>query len=225
MAVNAAAPFLLCSRLKPLLAKAAAAATASNGDGGGTPEQNNEQQNGVGIVVPLLCAACVRAGKHLAPRGDKCDRCVQRRADCHPPRAQATGVRNDDRAGARRRAGVRYSHVINVSALEGKFNVGKKSTAHPHTNMGKAALNMMTHTCSRDFISSHVLVNCVDTGWVTDMAPLGIGAVAKTHKTHVGPPLDEEDGAARVTDPIYTHITEGSTEHGMFFKDYHHSSW
>ena len=91
--------------------------------------------------------------------------------------------------------------------------------------MAKAALNMMTHTCARDFISSHILVNCVDTGWVTDMAPLGKGAVAKTHKTHVGPPLDEQDGAARVTDPIYSFVTEGSTMHGVFFKDYHPSPW
>ena len=80
---------------------------------------------------------------------------------------------------------VRYSHVINVSALEGKFHVGKKSSAHPHTNMAKAALNMMTLTCAQDFISDHILVNCVDTGWVTDMAPLGVGAKAKTHRTHV----------------------------------------
>lgn len=32
--------------------------------------------------------------------------------------------------------GVR-SHVVNVTALEGKFNVGKKSGGHPHTNMAK----------------------------------------------------------------------------------------
>jgi NAD(P)-dependent dehydrogenase (short-subunit alcohol dehydrogenase family) len=89
-------------------------------------------------------------------------------------------------------ASERYTHVINVSALEGKFSVGKKSAAHPHTNMGKAALNMMTLTCARDFLKSKILVNAVDTGWVTDMAPLGQGAKAKTHATHVGPPLDEE---------------------------------
>jgi NAD(P)-dependent dehydrogenase (short-subunit alcohol dehydrogenase family) len=26
-----------------------------------------------------------------------------------------------------------YSHIVNVTALEGKFNVGKKSGGHPHT--------------------------------------------------------------------------------------------
>ena len=39
-----------------------------------------------------------------------------------------------------------WGHVVNVSALEGKFAVGKKSTRHPHTNMSKAALNMLTFT-------------------------------------------------------------------------------
>ena len=119
----------------------------------------------------------------------------------------------------------RYTHVINVSALEGKFHVGKKSSAHPHTNMAKAALNMMTLTCAQEFIKDHILVNCVDTGWVTDMAPMGSGAKAKTHRTHVGPPLDEEDGAARVLDPIFTHLSDGSTAHGVFYKDYKQSPW
>ena len=40
-------------------------------------------------------------------------------------------------------------------------------------------------------------MNAVDTGWVTDMAPGGLGARAATHETHVGPPLDETDGAAK----------------------------
>lgn len=71
----------------------------------------------------------------------------------------------------------------------------------------------------------HILVNCVDTGWVTDMAPMGSGAKAKTHRTHVGPPLDEEDGAARVLDPIFTHLADGSTTHGVFYKDYKQSPW
>ena len=63
-------------------------------------------------------------------------------------------------------------------ALEGKFSVGKKSSAHPHTNMGKAALNMLTLTCAKDYAKDKILVNCVDTGWVTDMAPGGVGAKA-----------------------------------------------
>ena len=106
-----------------------------------------------------------------------------------------------------------WSHMVNVSALEGKFSVGKKGGGHPHTNMAKAALNMMTCTSAQTLAQDHILVNCVrahtcpvriypqrtllgmraqvDTGWVTDMAPGGVGAKAETHATHVGPPLDE----------------------------------
>ena len=59
-----------------------------------------------------------------------------------------------------------------MSALEGKFSVKKKGAGHPHTNMGKAALNMLTHTSAQDYYARHrVLMNCVDTGWVTDNAP------------------------------------------------------
>ena len=36
--------------------------------------------------------------------------------------------------------------IINVSAMEGVFHRQKKSSHHAHTNMAKAALNMMTRT-------------------------------------------------------------------------------
>ncbi len=39
-------------------------------------------------------------------------------------------------------------------ALEGKFSVKNKSSGHPHTNMAKAALNMMTHTACKDAMTS-----------------------------------------------------------------------
>ena len=120
-----------------------------------------------------------------------------------------------------------WGHVINVSALEGKFAVGKKSTAHPHTNMSKAALNMLTFTCARDYFGKGVLVNAVDTGWVTDNAPGGLGAKARCHETHVAPPLDDDDGASRVLDPIFRHLNTAGEwrQHGFFFKDYEVSSW
>ena len=72
MAANAVAPFVLCSRLLPLLSP-----LLSPGD-----DQSN-----------------MPAGPNSAPWG----------------------------------------HIINVSALEGKFAVGKKGAGHPHTNMSKAA--------------------------------------------------------------------------------------
>ena len=120
-----------------------------------------------------------------------------------------------------------FGHIINVSALEGKFSVGKKGSGHPHTNMSKAALNMLTCTSASGLYQERVLVNAVDTGWITDMAPGGVGAVAATHETHVGPPLDAIDGAARVLDPIFSHANDPERwlVRGKFFKDYFISNW
>jgi NAD(P)-dependent dehydrogenase (short-subunit alcohol dehydrogenase family) len=39
--------------------------------------------------------------------------------------------------------------IVNVSAMEGKF-YRYKTPNHPHTNMGKAALNMLTRTSAAD---------------------------------------------------------------------------
>eukprot|EP00930_Biecheleria_cincta_P069168 TRINITY_DN56946_c0_g1_i1.p1 TRINITY_DN56946_c0_g1~~TRINITY_DN56946_c0_g1_i1.p1 ORF type:complete len:566 (-),score=101.43 TRINITY_DN56946_c0_g1_i1:234-1931(-) len=119
-----------------------------------------------------------------------------------------------------------YGHIINVSALEGKFSVKRKSNGHPHTNMAKAALNMLTHTSASDLYQNRVLMNCVDTGWVSDMAPGGVGVVAATHATFVGPPLDEVDGAARVLDPIFMHLNDPTwLIRGRFFKNYFVAGW
>jgi NAD(P)-dependent dehydrogenase (short-subunit alcohol dehydrogenase family) len=119
-----------------------------------------------------------------------------------------------------------FGHIINVSALEGKFSVKRKSSNHPHTNMAKAGLNMLTHTSANDLFQRHVLMNCVDTGWVTDMAPGGVGVVASTHVTHVATPLDEEDGAARVLDPVFLHLNDPTwLIRGKFFKNYYVAAW
>ena len=120
-----------------------------------------------------------------------------------------------------------WGHVVNVSSLEGKFNVGKKSGGHPHTNMAKAALNMMTLTSARDYARSGILMNSVDTGWITDMAPGNVGNASRERETFVGPPLDEVDGASRVLDPVFVHVNSGGKEktHGQFLKDYLRASW
>merc|ERR1719152_556501 len=99
-----------------------------------------------------------------------------------------------------------YGHIINVSAMEGKFSAKFKSEGHPHTNMAKAALNMLTHTSAPEMFRQRILMNCVDTGWVTDMAPGGVGIVAAEKATWVAPPLDEDDGASRVLDPLFSHL-------------------
>jgi len=118
-----------------------------------------------------------------------------------------------------------WGHIINVSALEGQFSVGRKPSGHPHTNMGKAALNMLTATSAADLFKDRVLCNAVDTGWVTDMAPGQKGFMKATHKTHVGTPLDEDDGASRVLDPVFLHLNTGFKEYGLFWKHYRCASW
>ncbi len=115
-------------------------------------------------------------------------------------------------------------HVINVSAMEGSFSRGTKTDKHPHTNMAKAALNMMTLTSAPDYARDGVLMNAVDTGWVTDEDP---AQHASRKKDDLGfqPPLDIVDGAARVIDPIFMVANGGEPTFGKFLKDYRPTSW
>ena len=63
-------------------------------------------------------------------------------------------------------------------------------------------------------------------GWVTDMAPGGVGIVASRHATHIAPPLDEEDGAARVLDPVFSHVIDPTwLVRGQFFRNYFIAGW
>jgi len=115
-------------------------------------------------------------------------------------------------------------HVINVSAMEGKFETFKKNPRHPHTNMAKAALNMLTHTSAGEFAKDGVFINAVDTGWVTDEDPIELAK--KKEKDHdFQPPLDIVDGAARVLDPLIDGINSGKHWSGKFLKDYMPISW
>jgi len=115
-------------------------------------------------------------------------------------------------------------HIINVSAMEGKFHRFTKQDRHPHTNMAKAALNMMTHTAASDFAKNGIYINAVDTGWVTDEDPVDLSK----HKIEVHdfqPPLDIVDGAARVMDPLFDGINTGKHWSGKFLKDYRPIDW
>jgi NAD(P)-dependent dehydrogenase (short-subunit alcohol dehydrogenase family) len=118
----------------------------------------------------------------------------------------------------------RDKHVVNVSAMEGIFSRGTKTDKHPHTNMAKAALNMMTLTAARDYVKDGIHMNAVDTGWVTDEDP-AIHADRKREELDFQPPLDIVDGAARVCDPVFSGLLTGEHVHGKFLKDYKPSSW
>jgi NAD(P)-dependent dehydrogenase (short-subunit alcohol dehydrogenase family) len=115
-------------------------------------------------------------------------------------------------------------YVVNVSAMEGKF-YRHKTTTHPHTNMAKAALNMMTRTSAAEYVRDQIYMNSVDTGWINDENPLD--KAARIAETDFQTPLDEIDAAARVLDPIVAGVCEGPAARvfGLFLKDFAETEW
>ena len=121
-------------------------------------------------------------------------------------------------------AGTRDAHVVNVSAMEGQFYRRWKTDKHPHTNMAKAALNMMTRTSAADYVRDGIHMNSVDTGWVTDEDPAHHAErKQRVHGFH--PPLDIVDGAARILDPLFDGVNTGTHVWGLFLKDYKPVPW
>ncbi|WP_327151619.1 SDR family NAD(P)-dependent oxidoreductase [Nocardia sp. NBC_01329] len=120
-------------------------------------------------------------------------------------------------------AAARRKYVVNVSAMEGQFSRGYKGPGHPHTNMAKAALNMLTRTSANEMYGSdNILMTAVDTGWITDERPHYTKVRLADEGFHA--PLDLVDGAARVYDPI-VRGEAGEDLYGCFLKDYRPSPW
>ncbi|MBT6158229.1 MAG: SDR family oxidoreductase [Planctomycetaceae bacterium] len=118
----------------------------------------------------------------------------------------------------------RDKHIVNVSAMEGVFYRAYKTDKHPHTNMAKAALNMLTRTSAQDYIRDGIHMNAVDTGWITDEDPIEI-TKRKTEEMGFRPPLDQIDAAARICDPIFSGFLSGEHLWGNFLKDYQIANW
>jgi NAD(P)-dependent dehydrogenase (short-subunit alcohol dehydrogenase family) len=117
----------------------------------------------------------------------------------------------------------RRTYVVNVSAMEGQFSRAYKGPGHPHTNMAKAALNMLTRTSAAEMLAQDgILMTAVDTGWITDERPHPTKLRLADEGFHA--PLDLVDGAARVYDPI-VRGESGEDLHGCFLKDYSPSNW
>ena len=122
------------------------------------------------------------------------------------------------------RTATRDKHIVNVSAMEGVFYRAYKTDKHPHTNMAKAALNMMTRTAAQDFARDGIHMNSVDTGWITDEDPEQIKE-RKREELGFHPPLDQIDAAARICDPIFQGFLTGRHAWGHFYKDYQIANW
>jgi NAD(P)-dependent dehydrogenase (short-subunit alcohol dehydrogenase family) len=114
--------------------------------------------------------------------------------------------------------------IVNVSAMEGQF-ARHKTVFHPHTNMAKAALNMMTRTSGADYARDHIYMTSVDTGWITDENPTEKRERNQSERGFFAP-LDIVDGMARIYHPVAHGITrEEEPYFGVFLKDYKPCLW
>ncbi len=120
-----------------------------------------------------------------------------------------------------RKAPARDRFAVMVSAVEGQFATAKTGR-HPHTNMAKAALNMMVRTSAEEFAAERVFLTAVDPGWFSVQAAM---PVAERYATHGRIPLDAIDAASRILDPVYTGIATGTPAFGVLFKDYCVVTW
>ncbi len=117
---------------------------------------------------------------------------------------------------------IKKRHIINVTSSEGIFSYSNKTEFHPHTNMTKASLNMMTRTSGADFEKDQIYMNSVDVGWISTGAKETLRK--KQFDRAYVPPLDSVDGASRIMDPIYA-VMQGEKIYGSLFKNYKVNNW
>ncbi len=113
--------------------------------------------------------------------------------------------------------------IVNVAAVEGQFSRRQKDARHPHLNMAKAALNMLTRTAAADYARDRIYMNSVDVGWFSNGEPSAVADAMRGRGFTL--PLDEVDAAARVCDPIFTGVRTGANVHGKLLKDYCPVEW
>jgi NAD(P)-dependent dehydrogenase (short-subunit alcohol dehydrogenase family) len=121
--------------------------------------------------------------------------------------------------GLMRQSGRKDRFIVNVSAMEGQF-YRRKTHDHPHTNMAKAAFNMLTRTSAGGLMQEGIYMTSVDTGWITDEKP-----VDQWDARAAPPPLDEVDAAMRIIDPILEGVKGGELKWGVFLKNYFPTRW
>lgn len=114
-------------------------------------------------------------------------------------------------------------YIVNVSSMEGRFNSVDKPYRHPHTNMAKASLHMMTRTCAKEYAKYRIFMNCVDPGWISFQHPYPITKSMQERGDR--PPFDVLDAASRICDPIFVGLNEGRNLFNKFFKDYAETEW
>ena len=113
--------------------------------------------------------------------------------------------------------------IINVSSSEGQFSYSNKTTHHPHTNMTKAALNMLTRTSASSYAEDKIYMNSIDVGWIS--TGVAESKREKLFKKGLTPPLDLVDGATRIFHPIYDNIVNKKYIFGKLLKDYNIVDW
>lgn len=135
-------------------------------------------------------------------------------------------IRNENFTITTHRSPNERKFLVNVSAMEGNFSRSTKGHRHPHTNMAKAALNMLTRTSGLELQMDGVFATAVDTGWITDERPHGQAAHEAGTKGFA-PPLDCADGAARVLHPIIHGLDEATEKpfFAVFLKDFAPHEW